>query len=140
LKIRVDLTPIKESRVSGHLLRFGVGGSVTVCAALVAKGWGPRLGGLTLAMPAILPIGLTLIAKLQNEQIGPAARGERARRAALIEVTGASIGGLGLVAFAVLGWRLLGRWPAWLALSLATVAWATVASVGWLARKAGGTR
>jgi hypothetical protein len=136
VKIRFDPAPIKQSRASGHLLRFGIGGAVTVCAALIAKVWGPGVGGLSLAMPAILPIGIALIAKLQDEKVGPTALGDRARRAAVIEATGASIGGLGLIVFAVLGWLLLDRWPAWLTLAVATAAWAAVASTTWLARKA----
>jgi hypothetical protein len=135
VRIRFDPTPVKESRPSGHLLRFGIGGAVTVCAALVAKAGGPRIGGLCLALPAILPIGIALIAKLQTEKAGPDARGDRARRAATIEAAGASTGGLGMIAFALVVWRLLVSRPGWFSLAVATVAWAVVAPLAWFARK-----
>jgi hypothetical protein len=136
VRIRFDPSPIKAGRVSGHILRFVLGGAVTVCTGLIAKVWGPKVGGLFLALPAILPTGIALIVKLQNEKAGPGAHGDRARRAAVLETFGASIGGLGMVAFSIVAWRLLPRWPGWLALLVATAAWAAVASVAWFARKA----
>jgi hypothetical protein len=48
------------------------------------------VGGLLLALPAILPIGVALVAKLQTRKAGRGARGDRGRRAAVIEATGAS--------------------------------------------------
>ena len=103
---------------------------------VVAKLWGPKVGGLLLALPAILPIGVALIAKLQDRKAGPGARGDRGRRAAMVEATGASAAAIGLIGFAVVAWRLLIRWPSWLALATATTAWVAITLVVWLARKA----
>jgi hypothetical protein len=136
VKIRFDPAPVKESRASGHALRFGMGGAVTVCTALIAQAWGPKIGGLSLALPAILPTGIALIAKLQNEKVGPGARGDRARRAAVVEAAGASIAGLGLIVFALVVWRSVVHWPASITLPVATAAWAAVALIAWFARKA----
>jgi len=135
VRIRLDPEALKHSQARGHALRFAVGGAVTVGTGLVAKAAGPEIGGLLLALPAILPTGIALIVKLQNRQAGPGARGDRARRAALVEATGASAAAIGLVAFALVAWSRLGHWPAWLALATATLAWAIVAVTGWTVRK-----
>jgi len=135
VRIRFTPGPLRESHLSGHALRFAMGGAVTAGTGLVAKAWGPVVGGVFLALPAILPAGIALLAKLQNRKAGPGARGDRARRAAVIETTGASAGALGLVAFALACWARFGRWPAWLTLIAATAAWAAVAWVSWMVRK-----
>jgi hypothetical protein len=136
VRIRFDPGPLKESHFSGHAFRFAVGGAITVATGLVAKAFGPVVGGLFLALPAILPAGIALLARLQNRKAGPGARGDRARRATVIEATGASAGALGLVAFALVGWAGFGRWPAWLTLLAATAAWCGVAGLAWVIRKA----
>ena len=136
MRIQVDPGPLKESSASGHLLRFAIGGAVTTCTGLLAKATGPKVGGLLLALPAILPTGIAFIVRLQNRKTGAGARGDRARRAAVIETTGASAGGMGMIAFAVIAWQFFGRWPAWLALAAATAAWTLVALVAWMVRKA----
>jgi hypothetical protein len=136
VKIRSDPGPLKESHLSGHVIRFAMGGAVTAATGLVAEEFGPVVGGLFLALPAILPAGIALLVRLQNRKAGPGARGDRARRAVVIEATGASAGALGLVAFALVGWACFGHWPAWLTLAAATAAWSAVAALAWFVRKA----
>src|SRR6185312_4032849 len=58
VKIRLDPGPLKESHLSGHAIRFAVGGVVTVATGVIAKAFGPVVGGLFLALPAILPAGI----------------------------------------------------------------------------------
>jgi uncharacterized membrane protein (GlpM family) len=133
VRIRFDLQALKHSQGRGHALRFAVGGAVTAATGLVAKAAGPRIGGLLLAFPAILPIGIALIARLQAREVGPG-RGDRARRAAVLETTGASAAAMGLLAFALIAWSRFDRWPSWLTLAAATIAWAVVAFVAWAVR------
>lgn len=135
MRIHFDPGPIKESPASGHLFRFAMGGAVTTCTGLLAKAAGPKVGGLFLALPAILPTGIALMAKLQNKKVGPGARGDRARRAAVIETTGASAGGIGMIAFALIAWQFSERWPVWLTLVVAIAVWAVTALVAWAVRK-----
>lgn len=135
MRIRFNPAPLKESTLAGHAFRFAMGGAVTVGTGLVAQTWGAAVGGLFLALPAILPAGIALIVRLQNRKAGRAARGNRGRRAAVLEATGASAGALGLVAFALVGWSRFGHWPAWLALATATAAWCAVALLVWIVRK-----
>jgi len=135
VRISVDLAPLRQSHVSGHLVRFVIGGAVTVCTGLIAKAAGPKVGGLFLALPAIFPVGLATIVKLHKKGV-PNGRGDRARHAAIIEATGASIGSLGLLVFGLVAWIALDRWPTWLALLLAMGAWTGTAVVCWRRRKA----
>src|ERR1700749_102301 len=52
---------LKESKPHEYLLRFLFGGACCVLAGLVAKRYGPEIGGLFLAFPAIFPAGASLI-------------------------------------------------------------------------------
>lgn len=93
-------------------VRFAAGAGASLAAALVAKLFGSTVAGPLLALPAILIASLTFIAD------------EDGRRSAIDDSRGAVLGGLGLVAFAVVCWRLLGTLPTWLVLLAATAAWA----------------
>ncbi len=135
MRIKFDFQPLRQTRWRGHLLRFATGGAVTVATGLVGKGFGPVIGGLFLAFPAIFPVGLVMVEKLQNESAGPGARGHRARRAAIAQAAGAAVGSLGLAAFAAAAWLGLTRVGAGLALPLAMTAWAVAAVGGWYLRK-----
>ena len=105
-------------------------------AGLIAARFGPVVGGLFLAFPAIFPASATLIEKhvrRRKEQAGLSGV-RHGREAAALDAAGAALGSLGLAAFAVVVWLLIGRSPA-LALVLATAAWLTVAVFAWTARR-----
>jgi len=135
VNVRLDTSALKHSHWYGHLLRFVLGGAITVAAGLVAKAFGPAVGGLLLAFPAILPAALILLERSQNEQAPPPRRGARGRRAVLLAAAGAAMGGLGLVVFALVAWAGLGRTWTPLALAAATLAWAVVAVAAWTVRQ-----
>jgi hypothetical protein len=67
--------------------------------------------------------------------VGAGARGDRARRAAIAEAAGASTGGVGLIAFAVVAWLGLPHLPAPLALGAAAIAWAAAGFGTWAVRR-----
>ncbi|MDF3287797.1 DUF3147 family protein [Streptomyces silvisoli] len=96
------------------LIRFAFGFGVSAVAAVVSAGVGPFEGGILLAFPAILLASVTLVAK------------EEGLRMARDDARGAALGTLGLLAFAVSAAILLPRHSAWLALGVATAAWAVV--------------
>jgi nicotinamidase-related amidase len=50
------------------MIRFALGGAMTVIAGLIASRYGPVVGGLFLAFPAIFPASATLIEKHQRER------------------------------------------------------------------------
>ena len=65
-------------------IRFALGGAMTVIAGAIASRFGPAIGGLFLAFPAIFPASVTLVEKhvrQQKEEKGLAARvGVKKRR------------------------------------------------------------
>ena len=46
--IEIDSSGLKQTRWHEFLLRFAIGGAITVIAGLIAKRWGPAVGGLFL--------------------------------------------------------------------------------------------
>lgn len=136
MKIKVNTSILAQSRWYEYLIRFIFGGSITAATGLVAKRFGPAIGGLFLAFPAIFPATATLIEKHEKQK--KERRGnrgvERARSAAGIDAAGAAIGSLGLAAFAVIIWRWLPNSSTGLVLSLATLAWLFVSVSVWKLR------
>jgi hypothetical protein len=120
MKPRVDARHLRDTTVGEHLVRFVFGGGVAVATGLVAHRWGPEIGGLFLAFPAILPASLTLV----KEHDG------RAR--ALDDARGARLGVLALAAFAGTAWLLAPRIHPALALALAMLMWLAVGVAGWM--------
>ena len=114
---RVEISPhqVRETHGRDWLIRFGFGAGVSALAAVVSAAFGPRLGGVFLAFPAILLASLTLVAKEEGE------------RQSRNEARGATYGTLGLVVFAVLVAVLIGHAPVGVALVAATVARTVVA-------------
>jgi MFS family permease len=127
----------KQTRGREYAVRFVVGGGITLAAALIAKAFGPVIGGLFLAFPAIFPASATLVAKHEEER--KAKYGlhghERGRKAAALDSRGAALGSLGLALFAVINWRLLSGHAAGFAFVTATLAWFSAAFLAWLAWK-----
>ena len=135
MRVRVDPAPLRQTHWQGHLLRFLLGGLVTVATGLVTRRFGPNLGGIFLAFPAIFPVGLTMIERLQNRQVGRGARGDRARRAAIADAVGAGAGSVGMVAFAVGLWIGLPRWPLTAVFAISLLAWAVMSFGSWTIRR-----
>jgi hypothetical protein len=106
-------------------------------AGVIARKCGPGIGGLFLAFPAIFPASATLIEKheRQRKQEKGLRGEERGTDAAAIDALGATMGGVGLVAFAGIGCWLIPRYPAPLALGCATVAWLLVSFSIWTIRQ-----
>lgn len=137
LKVRIDVSALGRIRWYEYALRFLFGGAITVGTGLIAKRWGPELGGLFLAFPAIFPASATLVEKKEKEKRARAGIDgtNRGRILAGIDAAGATLGSMGLVAFALTVWIFLGDAPAWLVLFGGTCAWALVAGVLWYLRK-----
>ena len=103
MRIEIDTSGMGQSHWYEYVIRFVFGGSITVLAGIVAKRWGPEIGGLFLAFPAIFPATATLIQKHEKQKkarFGQDAT-KRGREAAGIDAAGATIGSIGLMAFAI---------------------------------------
>jgi uncharacterized membrane protein (GlpM family) len=137
MTIQVDPSGLKQTKWHEYALRLVAGGIITVIAGVIARKWGPVIGGLFLAFPAIFPASATLIEKheRQKKQEKGLHGEERGADAAAIDALGAAMGSVGLVAFAGICWWLIPRYPAPLALGGATVAWLLVSFSIWTIRQ-----
>ncbi len=96
--IEIRLSALKESKPHEYLLRFLFGGLCTVVAGMVARKFGPAIGGLFLAFPAIFPAGASLIESTNERRSGRLARMAPGvgRMAAGNDAAGAALGCVGL--------------------------------------------
>jgi hypothetical protein len=133
MRIHADFSVLRKNKWSDYVPRFLFGGLVTVAAGLVAKHFGPAVGGLFLAFPAIFPASATLLQKREEKKkrdhgLNGSARG---RLAVALDTRGAAMGSIGLACFAAIAWKLLPRFGVCLTLSMATGLWALTSVAAW---------
>jgi hypothetical protein len=134
----IHFTPsaLRQTHWYEYLVRFGLGGAMTVVAGLIAARFGPVIGGLFLAFPAIFPASATLIEKhvCERKEKAGLAGSRRGKEAAALDAFGATLGSFGLAAFGLVIWLLIVTSPAW-ALILAAASWLAVAMSAWQVRQ-----
>jgi hypothetical protein len=86
---KINVAALAKPAAREHFLRFIFGGVVSVFTGVVAHRYGPEIGGLFLAFPAILPASLTLVQQHDG------------RRQAIADARGGRLGALALVVFAL---------------------------------------
>lgn len=131
--VKIEPREIRNTRWYEYATRFLFGGLIAAAAGLIAERFGPAIGGLFLAFPAIFPASASLIEKHEKEkkaQFGFDGT-KRGRVAASVDATGAAMGTIGLMVFALISWKLLPQLPTWLTLPIATLAWAATAVTAW---------
>jgi hypothetical protein len=118
-KITIDLSGPRQTTWRQYAIRFVAGGAITATVGIIGKEFGPGIGGLFLAFPAIFPASATLVEKHELERkrrLG--LHGElRGMDAAGVDAAGAAMGSIGLLAFAFTVSKTLAAHPAWLVLS-----------------------
>jgi hypothetical protein len=136
MRIRINPKALKEAKWHEYAIRFFFGGLVTVATGLIAKKFGPAIGGLFLAFPAIFPATATLIATHEKEKKQRAGLEgtRRGRDAAAIESRGTALSTVGLFGFGAIVWRLLPTHRAWLILTAAAVSWFAISVLVWRLR------
>ena len=135
-RIEADWSSLKETRPHEYAVRFVFGGLSTVAAALIAKRFGPGIGGLFLAFPAIFPASASLIESHEikrKAKVGSDGR-NRGRMAASLDSQGAALGCVGLMGFALIVWRWVTSHNALLTVSLAGLVWLIIACGLWAVR------
>jgi hypothetical protein len=137
MRVKINLAGLRETKAQEYVIRFLAGGLITVATGLIAKKFGPAVGGLFLAFPAIFPATATLIASHEKEEkrragLDGTARG---RDAAAIEARGTAIGTIGLLAFAVIASRRLPNHQPWFTLALAAGSWFAASVLFWRLRE-----
>jgi len=138
MRLHLQFESLRETTPREYAKRFLFGGVVTLTATLIADHYGPVIGGLFLAFPGIFPGGISLVEKHkiereteQGKQGIKSARGEAA-----VEATGASIGAIGLAAFALTLWKGLASGHALIpVLICAGTAWTATSWAGWWLRE-----
>jgi hypothetical protein len=123
---------LNNSQWSEYAVRFALGGLATVFTGLISSAFGPSVGGLFLALPAIFCASATLIAKHERERkrrlgLDGARRGQQA---AALDAAGAALGSLGLLAFAAM-FSLLVKTSIPAAFIAALLAWSLVSVGAW---------
>ncbi|MGH9730660.1 MAG: DUF3147 family protein [Candidatus Acidiferrales bacterium] len=138
MTVSLNLAALRKTKFHEYAIRFLAGGLVTALTGIIAKKFGPGIGGLFLAFPAILPASVTLIEKHERQKKERAGLHGvvRGRKAAGIDAAGAAMGSFGLFAFALVVWRLVPTYKSWVVLGGATVIWMAVAYLLWRIRKA----
>ena len=137
MKVHADFSALRRTKWYEYAIRFLFGGIVTAITGLIAKKFGPEVGGLFLAFPAIFPATATLIEKHEKqkkEQKGLNGT-KRGRLVAGVDAAGAAMGSGGLIVFALIVWKLLPGNPGSMVLAGATLAWVIVAISIWGAEK-----
>jgi Protein of unknown function (DUF3147) len=137
MKILVNLAALRQVKWYEHVSRFVLGGLISVMAGLIAKAFGPTVGGLFLAFPAIFPASATLLDKHEREKklragIPVTIRG---RLAVGLDARGAALGSLALAGFAWVVWKMLPLANPSLVLAAGFVFWVALATGIWRARK-----
>lgn len=137
-KISIDLSGVRQTTWQQFAARFLVGGTITVLVGVIGKEFGPGIGGLFLAFPAIFPASATLIEKheLQKKRRAGVNGVKRSREVAGVDAAGAAMGCAGLLAFAFAVYRTLVKYPPWLVLSAAVLIWMGVSVLVWRIHKA----
>ena len=135
--VRIHAGVFKETKWYEYALRFAFGGLITAIAGVIAKEWGPAVAGLFLAFPAIFPASATLVEKHERERKErQGLHGEqRSMDAAADDALGTAIGSVGLLAFAVICWLFIPRYPLPAVLACATAAWLLTSASIWILRK-----
>jgi len=137
MRVSVDTSALRKTKWHEYAVRFVFGGAVTAVTGIIAHKFGPSIGGLFLAFPAIFPASATLVEKHERqkkERVG--LHGViRGRQAASLDAAGAAMGSIGLLAFAFVVWQTMPRIGPWLSLGAATAAWLATAVLTWKIRK-----
>ena len=135
--VQIDSSSLRETRWYEYALRFIFGGLVTVVAGWIARRFGPVIGGLFLAFPAIFPASATLIEKLERKKKERKGLNgtQRGRDAAALDAAGAAMGSLGLSLFAAFVWIFVLYFRPWLVLIGAAIVWVAASICIWAIRR-----
>jgi hypothetical protein len=134
--VRFNLASLRETQWYELVIRFALGGAMTVATGSIAAQFGPVVGGFFLAFPTIFPASATLIEKhsRQRKERKGLAGVRRGRDVAALDARGAVLGSIGLFAFALVAWVALTSASA-AELLLAPLAWFCVATIAWMLQR-----
>ena len=129
--VQFNPAAIRRAKWYEYAIRFLFGGLITAATGIIANRFGPAVGGLFLAFPAIFPASATLLEKHEKEKRGT----NRSREIAGVDAAGSAIGSIGLFVFALVVRFLLPAHRHWAVLLAATLSWLILAVLLWWLRK-----
>jgi hypothetical protein len=137
VKIRINLSALQQVKWHEHLVRFLLGGVISVLAGLIARRFGPEIGGLFLAFPAIFPAGAMLLDKHEREKKQKAGISTtiRGRLAVGLDARGAAMGSVALGAFAFVVWKLIPAYSPAVVCAIGVTVWIAIAVGIWRLRE-----
>jgi drug/metabolite transporter (DMT)-like permease len=118
------------------VIRFALGGGVTIVTGVVSSRYGPAVGGLFLALPAIFCASATLIERHEirrKREAGLTGR-RRGKMAAASDAAGAALGAVGMLFFGA-AFAFLAGYSVVAAFVGASLAWLVVAVGAWCIRR-----
>ena len=135
--VNAKLASLNGIKPHEYVVRFLFGGAVCVAAGLIAKRFGPGVGGLFLAFPAIFPAGASMVEAHEKKHKARAGIDgtNRGRTVAGLDAAGAALGCIGLAGFAMTCWICLPRLGTAPVFALASLVWLTMSVAAWLLRK-----
>jgi Protein of unknown function (DUF3147) len=124
---------LRDVKPHDYVIRFLFGGLCTLLAGLIAKHWGPEIGGLFLAFPAIFPAGASLLERHERDKKQKVGLDGTIRGSVVagVDAIGASAGCVGLIAFAATLWIGLPVHNAYLVIVAGTSIWGGVSIIVW---------
>ena len=135
--IKIDFSALNATKWHEYAVRFLFGGLITAITGIIAQKFGPIIGGLFLAFPAIFPATATLIEKHEKKkknERGLAGR-IRARKATSVDAAGSAMGSIGLFVFATVCWKFMSIRGTAIVLASATLGWLATAVLTWHIRR-----
>jgi hypothetical protein len=135
--VQAKLASVKGIALHEWAVRFFFGGAVCVAAGLIARRFGPSVGGLFLAFPAIFPAGASMVEAHEKKHKARAGFDgtTRGRTVAGVDAAGAVLGSIGLAGFAVTCWICLPLLSTRVTFALAILVWITLSILFWLLAK-----
>jgi hypothetical protein len=133
MMVQAKLASLKGIALHEWAVRFFFGGAVCVAAGLIARRFGPGVGGLFLAFPAIFPAGASMVEAHEKRHKARAGFDgtNRGRTVAGVDAAGAALGCIGLTGFALTCWICLPRLSAAAVFGLASLIWLTLSVIAW---------
>jgi uncharacterized protein DUF3147 len=136
MQVRIDPSALRPIKWYEYVVRLLFGGLITAATGIIAKEYGPAIGGLFMAFPAIFPAAATLVEKHEKQRkhrLGLHGS-RRGREAASLDAAGAARGSIALLVFGLLVWRLMPTFNASVVLVGSALAWLVISGLLWRTR------
>lgn len=136
MQVKVSLSSLSDSRWYEYLIRFVLGGAVTVLTGIISSVWGASIGGLFLALPAIFCASATLIERheIRRKRDAGLEGRRRGQQAAALDAAGAALGSIAMIAFAA-AFLVMSSYGGSAAFAGASIVWVLVAIGAWRLRR-----